>query len=248
MIRVFACPATRLPAVLLAALLITTTLSADPQQADAPKPAQVAFQFLRPGVEVPEFVLEVNEDGSGRYKAEQVYVGPGISSGPSSPTQHIDRGVSLSPATTRAIFAAARELNRFNDPCASPAKNIADTGKKTLRYTGEGGDGTCTYNYAQDKRVVLLTQTFEAIAATLDLGRKLDFDHRFDRLGLDAVTARLVEETDAGRAIELGTIAPTLRSLAEDADLLERVRSRANKLLQQTQAQDQSHAQRRPAS
>ncbi len=199
------------------------------------KPAQVSFHFERTGLEVPDYLLEVNEDGSAHYKADQVYPSSGSRSDGSPNIQHVDNALSVSPSTTRKVFAAARELNRFNDPCASTAKNIADTGKKTLRYTGEDGDGTCTYNYSQDKRVVMLTDTFQAIAATLDLGRKLAFDHRFDRLGLDADMAHLIQEADAGRAIELGTIAPTLRSITEDSELLERVRARAAILLQQAQ-------------
>jgi hypothetical protein len=215
-------------------LALFATLASAQQPAPA-KSAQVSFQFARPGIEVPEFSLEVKENGTGRYRAEQAYVGPGIDSGPSSPTQHIDRAVSLSPGTTHKIFAASRELNRFNDPCASTAKNIADTGKKTLRYTGEGGDGSCTYNFSQDKRVAMLTDLFLGIAHTLDVGRKLEFDHRFDRLGLDAETSLLMEDVAAGRAVELGTIAPTLKSIASDSEVLERVRARAIKLLQQAQ-------------
>jgi hypothetical protein len=176
----------------------------------------------------------VNEDGSGRYEAEQIF--PAQPGGITPPeAQHIDRKIILSLTTTLRIFATARELNRFNMTCASSAKNIADTGAKTLRYTGEGGDGACGYNYSQDKRVVALTDLFQAIAETLDIGRKLEFDHRFDRLGLDATMATLVEEVEAGRAAELGTIYTTLKSIAQDSELLERVRLRAAKLLRQAQ-------------
>ena len=207
------------------------------QQTDAPKPpAQVTFQFERSGLEVPKFMLTVNEDGSGRYEADQVYANASTSDAkPGSDTQHIDRRIIVSAATTKRIFAAARALNRFNDTCASKARNIADTGTKTLHYSGDGGEGSCVYNYSQDKQVVMLTETFQAMAATLDIGRKLDFDHRFDRLGLDAVTVQLAQEVDAGRAIEVGIIAPTLQSLIEDSEVMERVRSRAAKLLQQAQ-------------
>jgi hypothetical protein len=72
----------------------------------------------------------------------------------------------------------------------------------------------------------------EGIVRTLDTGRKLDFDHRFDRLGLDEDTAALVEDVAAGRAIEVGAIARTLRSIAADNEVLERVRGRAASLLQ----------------
>ena len=46
--------------------------------------------------------------------------------------------------------------------------------------------GSCVYNYSDNKNVALLTDTFLGIAFTLDEGRKLDFLHRYDRLGLDA--------------------------------------------------------------
>lgn len=213
-----------------AILVLIGSMTAWAQQAE-PKPstALVSFSFDRPGLEVPKFTLQINEDGSGRYQAEQIFP----VRGGDSQTQQIDRDLTVTPETTAKIFAAARDLDRFNDPCASNAKNIADTGKKTLHYSGDGGEGACTYNYSEDKRIAMLTEMFQAIAFTLDMGRKLAFDHRFDRLGLDAATASLVAQVDAGRAMEVGTIAPTLKSIAEDTEVLERVRLRAAKLLRQ---------------
>ncbi len=79
--------------------------------------------------------------------------------------------------------------------------------------------------------MVSLTETFQAIAETLDLGRKLDFEHRFDRLGLDATMAKLAEDVDSGSAKEVVTIAATLRSIARDSEVLDRVRLRAARLL-----------------
>jgi len=203
--------------------------------ADSRASAQVSFEFVRPGLEVPKFILTVNEDGKGRYEAEEILPASSASEAPG--TQHIDRAITLTAATTARIFAAARALERFNLACASVAKNIADTGKKTLRYTGAGGDGSCVYNYSQDKRVTTLTDTFQGIALTLDLGRKLEFEHRFDRLGLDATIAKLAEEVDAGRAMEVVTIAATLKSIARDSEVLERVRSLAERVLKQAQAE-----------
>jgi hypothetical protein len=179
--------------------------------------------------------LTVNEDGNGRYEAEEVLPASSAATSEAPATQRIDRAISLTAATTAQIFAAALALNRFNIPCESTAKNIADTGKKTLRYTGAGGDGSCVYNYSQDKRVTVLTELFQAIALTLDLGRKLEFEHRFDRLGLDATMAKLAEHVDAGSAKEVITIGSTLRSIARDSEVLERVRLRASRLLQQAQ-------------
>ena len=196
----------------------------------APPPATVSFNFERPGLPVPRFTLRVGEDGSGSYRGEQApppspY--PGVSTKPDP----IDRGVTLTAATTGKIFALAHDLHNFNITCASKAKNIADTGKKTLLYQGPNGEGSCTYNYSDSKSVIQLTDIFLGIAATLDEGRELDRLHRYDRLGLDAAMGFLAQQASQGRALELGTIQATLRSIADDAEVMQRVRTRANTLL-----------------
>jgi hypothetical protein len=198
--------------------------------------AEVSFHFERPGLPVPKFTLTVDENGTARYEADEVSSTRGAAEADPAPTQHLSRTVTLSRATTEKIFANARALDRFNTVCASKAKNIADTGTKTLHYSGDDGQGRCSYNYSENKRVALLTDLFLGIARTLDVGRKLDFQHRFDRLGLDSTMASLNEEVDGGRAVEVGVIAPTLRSLAEDSEVLQRVRQRAARLLQVAQA------------
>ena len=76
-----------------------------------------------------------------------------------------------------------------------------------------------------------LTELFQAMAETMDRGRELDHLHRFDRLGLDAATKFLSDEIAAGNALEVGTIAPSLHSIAADTDLMQRVRARAQALL-----------------
>jgi len=124
--------------------------------------------------------------------------------------------------------------------CASKLKNIADTGTKTLAYRDAGTEGSCTYNYSENKAVVQLTSIFQGIEQTLEEGRALDFKHRFDRLGLDAEISSLVSAVEQGSALELGNIAPTLQSIAGDTELMQRVRLRAAKLLEQAQVQAQA--------
>jgi hypothetical protein len=198
--------------------------------------AEVSFQFERIGLPVPRFTVQVREDGTGRYQADEA---EGSSSQSSSAVRyvggkHVDRPMTVSSATVEKIFKAARGLDRFSVACASKAKNIADTGKKTLSYVGADGRGSCTYNYSEIKSITTLTDTFLAIAFTMDEGRKLDFLHRYDRLGLDAEMTTLMHEMDEGRALEVGTIAPSLNAIAVDTALIQRVRLRAAKLLEQT--------------
>lgn len=201
------------------------------QNTSAAPPAQseVSYQFDRPGLSVPRFTLSIKEDGSGRYQADEAPV-----SGTGVPGKHIDRTMNISQPTTATIFKMARSLDRFNTDCASKAKNIANTGKKTLSYSGPDGQGTCTFNFSENKNLMSLIDMFTAIAFTMDEGRRLDFLHRFDRLGLDAEMETLAHEYEAKRALELQTISSTLMSIISDEDLMQRVRTRAQRLLEQS--------------
>src|SRR6202012_2560922 len=109
-----------------------------------------------------------------------------------------------------------------------------DTGKKTLSYSGPDAQGTCTYNFSEDKNVTWLSDTFTAIAFTIDEGMRVDFLHRFDRFGLDAEMETLAHEYEAKRPLELQTISSTLMSIINDEDLMQRVRTRAARLLEQS--------------
>lgn len=201
--------------------------------------AQVQFSLDRAGMDVSHYVISVHEDGSGTYEATALPATLssryGTERAAAAPEQ-IHRELHLSSAGTAKIFAGAHAMNLFRASCASKAKNIADTGRKMLSYEGPEGRGSCVYNYSDSKTVTALTEHFQGLAYTIDEGRRLEFRHRYDRLGLDQEMATLLAQSDAGRAPELGVIAPVLESLVADGDLLERVRLRARTLLERAQA------------
>ena len=211
-------------------LLLLLCGAALPAQRSSQTAAEVSFAFQRAGLQVPRFTLAVDQNGRGTYKGDQAEpVVRGVLAQPA--TVAFEQKFELSSQTTRRIFALADELDHFNIACASKAKNVADTGTKTLTYIAPGTMLSCTYNYTENKGVNELTDLFLAIAETMDEGRTLDHLHRYDRLGLDAAMSYLTQEVSAGRALELGTIATTLRSIADDAEVIERVRMRARALL-----------------
>ena len=217
----------------------TAQTSGAPAPPSATTPSQVSFKFDRIGLPVPHFTLRVNENGTGTYQADQAEIPATETSMRGQAAQHIDRPVNLNSGTVAKIFKAAQSLDHFNVECASKAKNIADTGTKTLTYSGSDGAGTCVYNYSENKTVQSLTDIFLGISSTLDEGRKLEFLHRYDRLGLDAEMNSFADEVMEGRALELGTISSTLTSIADDTAVIQRVRVRAAKMLEL--AADGSH-------
>jgi hypothetical protein len=208
-----------------------------PQPAPPPQTETIAFHFERPGLPVPVFTLTVHSDGSAVYQASYRPEVPRYSPYAATIEAQLDTqvttNVTLTPATTAKLFDEVRSTHNFAKGCASKAKNIASSGKKTLTYTAPSGTASCSYDYTEDKTIYALTSTFQAIAFTLDEGRKLEIKHRYDRLALDPETEYLVNAARDGSAVELTLIAPILRSLADDPQVLERVRTRAASLLAQ---------------
>jgi hypothetical protein len=219
----------------LALILVAAALAQEP----APT-GTIAFRFERAGNVIPNFTLTLHADGSATYQVsyppEVPKYSPYAATIASLPNTDVTVNVTLTPALTARVFDQVRGTNGFRAGCASKAKNIADTGTKTLTYTSASSAATCVYNYADDKTIVSLTSTFQAIAFTLDEGRKLAIKHRYDRLALDPETEFLATAAKQGNALEFGTIAPTLRAIADDPQVLERVRARATSLLAQAAA------------
>ena len=138
----------------------------------------------------------------------------------------------MSPQFAAKVFDAARRHNWFNESCESHLK-VAFQGWKTFTYTGEQGQGTCTFNYSKDKEMEELGDSVEAVATTILEGARLELLLQHDRLGLDAEIAFLTEAVGDGRAQQVCVISDILKRLVDDDEVLDRVRKRARTLLQQ---------------
>jgi hypothetical protein len=150
---------------------------------------------------------------------------------PPPAAQAFRRELRVPTALAGRIMALAGGLNHFRMECESRARKMANLGTKTLTYRDAEGEGSCTYNYPDDKSVQALTAIFRGMAETMDEGRKLDYLHRYDRLGLDAELEYFSVEVSEGRAQELETIASSLEAIAMDAEVMQRARTRAGALL-----------------
>ncbi len=201
---------------------------------------RLEFSVDHSGTVLVSYKLTVQEDGSAVYAAsyppERPKYSPYAVPVAAGANTEVSVSVLLSPATTKMLFERVRATNGLAGGCESTAKNIAKTGVKALTFTSAGPVATCRWNYTEDKNVIAMAKTFEGIALTLDEGRKLSQDHKYDRLALDPDVQFLFDSVKQGTAIELGTIAPTLHAIADDPQVLERVRSKAEKLLSQAAA------------
>jgi hypothetical protein len=192
--------------------------------------AQIRFTYENPKLQPPKFAMTVSEDGNGHFRSEPG--GPPPADGQSMPTEAQDRPIHVSRAVRESMFAAARKSKLFAIACDDGGKNIAYQGTKTLAYEGPEGQGSCTYNWSKMSQIDKLTDQFEAIAATLDEGSKLQRQYEHGRLSLDSELEVLDQMVREGRAIEVENIAPILQTIAGDDAVLQRVQRRARALLQ----------------
>ncbi len=199
-------------------------------QAPAAAPPMVQFGLERPAAGV-SYRFTLREDGSGTYRATYPPMPP------STPGETVETPLMLHEATVKKIFDQARSTLPLHGNCETKVKNIAQTGVKTLTYTSAAATVACTWNYSDKSAVSALQDEFTAMAETLDAGRKLTMDQRFDRLGLDRDMTFLVGQVKEGHAQGLENITPVLQSIVEDVSLLERVRAQAKALLQASTAQ-----------
>jgi hypothetical protein len=217
----------------LGALVLATLHQAHAQAASQPAVPRstvaaehLSFRRVWPAQPIADFTITLDLDGSGRG----TYVEGQAADGESKPSLPVRVG-----SITLSHLAPVVEMLHTTQECAVIHKNVADTGTKTLMLVAGGAERSCSYHWTDRKPVEEAEQAFLGIAETLRIGVQLAHMHRFDRLGLDGVMRSLQEEVDAGHAVGLESIAPILQSIAEDADVLERVRSRAQSLLDRSQ-------------
>jgi hypothetical protein len=108
---------------------------------------------------------------------------------------------------------------------------VAFQGWKTLTYNGPEGQGSCAFNYSQDKELQELSDSLMAVAGTILEGARLEKFLLHDRLGLDQEMEYLTEAANDGRLQQIGAIRGILERLEEDPGVMERVKKRARVLL-----------------
>jgi hypothetical protein len=132
----------------------------------------------------------------------------------------------LTDACRQKLFELAQKTDYFQAIQGPKQKNIAKTGEKVLEYhKGDGGNGSppvtsSAYNYSPNVDVQELTRIFQAIALTMDYGRKLAFDYRFNKLGIDARLHSLQDMQASHFVEELQAIEPILQKIANDPNMM----------------------------
>jgi hypothetical protein len=191
--------------------------------------ARIVYTFSHPQLQPATYTITVDESGAGHFTSQ-----PG--SAPSDDSDGIlpapvDRSIVLDDALRADLFSYARSHAFFNSRCDRGQASLAFVGNKTLAYTGSDGHGTCAFVWAGDPVLQRLADQLNAVAFTVEVGRRLDVEVQHDRLGLDAELASLQDAVKERRASDLPNIANELQTIAGDPQVMDRARKRAQALL-----------------
>jgi len=132
--------------------------------------------------------------------------------------------------TRGRIFELARALNYFQGDFEFKG-NIAKTGTKTLTYKDGNKESHTTINYSGNPQLMQEVSIFQNISNTMELGRRLAYQIRFDKLGVDSLLKRMEEMDKQGTLLEIQAIEPVLKQIATERSFMNIARQRAQRLL-----------------
>lgn len=143
---------------------------------------------------------------------------------------NIDRDVRVSEQFAERVFQTVQDHTVRSGNCESHMK-VAFQGWKKLTYSGPEGRWSCEFNYSRDKQVQELGDSLMAVSGSILEGARLELLLQHDRLGLDKEMEYISDAAADGRLTQICTIRGILERLADDPEVMERVRKRAKTLL-----------------
>ncbi|HTW58398.1 MAG TPA: hypothetical protein VMD99_09715 [Terriglobales bacterium] len=194
--------------------------------ARAAGPASVTFSLDFPGSDPDHFSISVRSDG------HAVYESSGEISEDSTDHETYQSDFTLSETTRANIFELAARAHFFSGKIDSGNKKLAFTGKKKLTYADGQKNFTADYNYSPQPAVQQLTALFQMISATLEFGRRLTYDHRYQKLALDEELKHMETQASSGELAELQAVKPILQAIYEDSSVINIVRARAQRIME----------------
>lgn len=217
--------------LLIASLLLFAPISN--AQADQPQPAQpnapeVSFELTWRGADPQWFQVAIDSTGRASYQS-QAKTEPN-----ETPGDPYILKFTASQKLRDQVFALAKELNYFKmDLNYTGKEHIANTGDKVLSYTAEGKTTKATFNWSPNPKADELASLFQQMSNCFELGRKLDYSLRFDKLGVDQQLKQLESLQRKGYLPGLSVLVPQLERVLADPATMNISRQRANYLLYQ---------------
>jgi hypothetical protein len=232
--------------LLLAALVQISAAQALQGTAQNREIPTVTFDSVWDAATPQEYIITVKSDGPSTYLSRSVsrpvqadeyrqdkrWEEEKPAASPSADTDpEFQVEFSMSSATAQRIFKDAEQAGYFNGSFDYTKHAIANTGRKTLTYADPSRHFQTTFNFSENKAVDDLAHLFQGISNTIEFGRKLEFKHKYDKLGLEGELKAMENAMENHNLAELQLIAPTLQSIADDSSVMNIARARARRLL-----------------
>lgn len=218
----------------LGILSVIAMLSAWP--AIAQTSARIVYTFQHPQLNPTKYTITIDETGAGHFSSQPGMTNVDYQDGvfPSP----VDRDIHLDQKLRTDMFDYARAHAFFSGQCDRGRSGLAFTGNKTFSYNGADGQGTCSFVWASDPVLQRISDQLNAVAFTIEIGRRLEVEVRHDRLGLDSELEGLQDALKDQRAWDLPNIASDLQAIAENQQVMDRARKRALALLSRCESPD----------
>jgi hypothetical protein len=187
--------------------------------------SSVAFEQTFPGSEPEHYSIAITSACHATYQSDEKINDQSAA----EDSYHFDFVVT--PSNCTKIFDLTKGAHYFEGNVDSKKKNIASTGMKTLSYKDAQRSTKATYNYSPIPAVLELTRIFQSLGATMEFGRRLEYDRRYQKLALDEDLKKMEGQTGVNALEELSAIVPTLQKIVNDPSMMNVVRARAQRLI-----------------
>jgi hypothetical protein len=216
-------------------LLIATTLllvwSAPAWAANA----TVTFSLDFPNSVPDHYTISVASDGQAHYACSAKI------SDASDDRDNYSTDFTMSEATRARIFQLASQAHYFSGKIDSGNRKLAFTGSKKLVYSDGQRNNTADYNFSSVPAVQELTTVFQSMAETLEFGRRIVYEHRYQKLALDDELKRMEEEARSGELVELQAVKPILQQIYDDHSVMNVARAHAQRIMEMGEVTAERH-------
>ncbi len=193
--------------------------------AQAAAPATVTFSLDFPGSDPEHYSIAIQSDGHAKYESRSKAASAGD-------PEAYQMEFSITDAIRARIFDLAARAHYFSGKIDSGNKKLAFSGAKKLSYSDGQRSSSADYNYSPQPPVQQLTTVFQSISATLEFGRRLAYDHRYQKLALDEESKHMEDQAKSGELAELQTIKPILQAIYDDPSVINVVRARVQRIME----------------
>jgi len=184
-------------------------------------PARLTYSRTFKG-STPEYLaLTVDSKGSGTYEGRKL------------DEAQVDspRPFQLSAATTGRIFDLVSQLHDFHSVELESHKKVANLGEKTFTYQLGAEVNKVTFNYTENRTARQLVDLFEALGAVEGHIAALEFDMKYDPLGLSQELLQIQIELNDKSLVDPEVLVPTLEKIAHGSRFLHLAQARAQQII-----------------